>query len=161
MKHKSAKIYLTLIFTPLFLVTGFIISFEFLSLVYLNFEGVETSSPGIGTASEWRSQFVFSSAIGILPILMLISDVGVCYDKAWKFLITIITTWSIGLFFLFCHIYYLKSRLESIEQITPNIKDHISSTQIYAEWYLGIGFIVGSLSSILFFMFFFKSKEIK
>lgn len=54
---------------------------------------------------------------------------------------------------MFLHISMLKAEVSQFE-LMPNIQNTLSVSSVHAGWYLGIGFILGTLISNLFFLFF-------
>lgn len=156
MTHKGAKRFLAILLTPIFFILSFIFSDVFFEYVLSGLPDVQVYTTNI--LGSPGSAFVFASAVGVLPILLFVSDLGVNYQKTWKFLSTLFFTLFMGWLFVYLRLVYIDSTLEST-QIAPNIQNSIAFDNIQAEYYLGFGFLLGMLTSTLFFMFFGKSEE--
>ncbi len=154
MKHKGTKKFLTILLTPLLLFLGGLFSNYFFVAVIDQLKDVQVVSTEL---FDFSPTLVFASAIGILPILMYVSDLGVIYEKSWNFLSTLAFTLSMGWLFVFLRITYLNGQLESIPKL-PGIQESMPFSSIHAEYYLGFGFMFGMLVATLFFMFFGKTK---
>ncbi len=155
MTQKGKKKFLAILFTPILFILSFIFSDVFFEYVLSGLPDVQVYTDILGNPI---SSYVFASSVAVLPILMFVSDLGVNYQKTWKFLSTLFFTLFMGWLFVYLRLVYIDSVLEST-QIAPNIQNSIAFESIQAEYYLGFGFLFGMLASTLFFMFFGKSEE--
>lgn len=156
MKNKRRKRFFAIILTPVFVFWGFYFYDDFFDLVVGSLDSVSVQITNFNSPLD--AAIVFASSIGILPILMFVSDLGVMYEKSWKFISTVAFTLFMGCLFVFFRISYINSYAVS-ELNLPGIRFSIQLENVQAGWYLGLGFMFGMLTSTIFFMFFGKSEE--
>lgn len=160
MRSQGIKVIITFFMMLVFGILAWVFAETFFDFVYHQFDDVNVQLISTELLGQFRQTGDFSASLAMLPLLFLFSAYILSREHKVKLFFTsgVILICGIGL--LFIYISYLKTEASRF-QIMPRIQNTLSISSIQAGWYLGIGFILGTLISLIFFLLISKQKKPK
>lgn len=132
----------------------------FFDFVYHQFDDVNVQLVSTELLGQFRQTGDFAASVAMLPLLFFFSAYILLREHKIKLFLTSAVILICGIGLMFLYISHLKTEASSF-QIMPGIQNTLSISSIQAGWYLGIGFILGTLISLIFFLLISKQKTPK
>ncbi|MDG1331169.1 MAG: hypothetical protein P8P74_02490 [Crocinitomicaceae bacterium] len=148
MKNRGAKITITIVSMILFGSAAFFFHDSFYEFVISQLKDLNVSMSSTALFAQFSARWTFASVISLLPALFLFSHWILKDQKPKVFLLIIPITVLFGLALMAFHIYSIRQEMIELNEMFPSfIRNSLSTSNIHAARYLGIGFIVGNIFS--------------
>ncbi|MFK7784605.1 MAG: hypothetical protein AB8B56_05810 [Crocinitomicaceae bacterium] len=121
-----------------------------MNFVLAQFNDLDVTITSTELLNDRESFFTFIAVIALLPILFLFAHFVLKDQKPSVFLFIIPITLICGVAMMAYHIYSLRYEIQEMQQFETTylvIKNTVSLEKIHAARFLGIGFLIGAIST--------------
>jgi hypothetical protein len=159
---RGQKIIITIAATIILAIIAFFIHDYFFEFVLSQFDDLEFVATSTDLFANRESFFTFISVIAVLPSLFLFANFVLKDENPSVFFFIIPFTLICGFGMMMFHVYSLRWELQEMHQFETDyliVTHHITIENIHAARFLGIGFLIGAISSTAILSFIHRNNR--